>query len=230
MNAGEQDADFADRLVGLAAVLAFVVLVWLGTGAQTDASVAWAHEKLKALPVEMADQARSAPELGMATPEYLETLQALTPLNLTIMLTIIWALSMWLFGRLARRVAGFAEGSRTALILFRLTPRYIFLLIAGLALGILGSLPGCGGWLYVAYPLLATLAMAFVFQGAGVALFFAALRRTAGDKNGGLLLLVLTVSSILFFPGILALVGLLDHWMDFRKLNRIAPLEMDRNE
>lgn len=214
-----------------ACALAFLVLIWLGTGAQTDTALNRAHEKLKAYPTNFIASMEAEPELrAMLTPEYREAMNSITPLSLTATLAVLWALGLWIFGRLARRLAGCVEGPRAALILLRIAPRYIFLLIAALGLGILGSLPG-GGWLlYIAAPVLLILATAFAMVGLGIGIFFAALRRATGEPTRGAILLGATFAALLLLPQVLVIVGLVDHWFDYRRLGRIATLQPEQND
>jgi vacuolar-type H+-ATPase subunit I/STV1 len=152
------------------------------------------------------------------------------------MLSVVafWALGLWLAGRLARRWAGRMDLRRGSLILFRLEQRYIFLLICGIVLWIVGILTGGEKYaLYAAGPILTVFAIACFLEGLAVILFYLALWRTTAAPVPYRLLAIMAMIAALFltFISLLGcmLLGLSDIWFDYRRLKAVEErLGLDR--
>lgn len=158
---------------------------------------------------------------------FLEWATLLTPLAM-------WVPGLWVSGRWARRRSGWLHARRAPLLLFRIQERYIFLLICGILLWIVGILTGREqAALYVAAPLLTVFAVACCVEGLAVAMFRLALWRALSPQTATrpvvLLVLILAVWLSQITLPLLLVVGLTDIWFDFRRLSAVEErLESDR--
>jgi hypothetical protein len=134
----------------------------------------------------------------------------------------IWCFGCWFTGRLSRQWTGRRSAGKSALILFRVQPRYIFLLILALISEISRYFVPWPVLDYMGLPVLVVLGIAFFFQGLGLILFFSILQRTVGNSGRSLMILILGLTTILLSGGwIVMLAGLIDYWFDFRKVIQI---------
>lgn len=134
---------------------------------------------------------------------------------------IVWALALWLGGRQARRLLGRLHTPRSSFLLFRIQQRFIFVLILALVLEIFSILTQRGALSYAAWPLFGVMAVGCFFAGLGVVLFQLMVRRLLGRPRGLLGPMALVVALALAFWQLVALLGLLDVWFDFRRLSRL---------
>ncbi|HOR27094.1 MAG TPA: DUF2232 domain-containing protein [Candidatus Sumerlaeota bacterium] len=222
--AGGREDDYF-FLPAAATLAAFAILVWLGQGGRLDGPL----EALRESPTQLLNlieqenarliEQRQAP---LFNPTQLEQLREYLPRAWVPTLVALWVLALWLTGRVVRRAIGRFQPSRSLLVLFRLSQRYIFVLIAGLFFAILGSLYAWPTAWRIALPLLAVMYVAALVQGIAVLLFTAALRRKMGQPG---LAAAMTWGGLILFIGFIrvpigALLGLMDVWLDFRRLER----------
>jgi hypothetical protein len=213
----------------LAGATAFLLLVWLGEGMRAEiplrqaggwiaAQTASTHQELTRL---APGNAGSRQILDM----WNQLQRWLGPLLIASMM-LLWTATQWLAGRAARWVGGTIRERRAALILLRAGEATIFLLICAVFLWIVGILAGAEqAALYVAAPLLAVVVVAGFFEGLAVILFQVALRRTVGPAWLAQAMLIGAVALAALLPVesvlVCTLLGLMDAWFDFRRLQRI---------
>lgn len=208
-DAEEDDFFFVPLLTG-AATMGLMIALGAGDGWGVVAGrISRALEPWVALMKQSAQQFQDLPEAF-----YSKKL-------LLTMIALGWALALWVAGRLARRAVGRLRVLRTSLIMFRIHVRYIFLLILGLILEIFSSLATSDSLSNLAWPILGVVALAGFLDGLGVALFLAAVRRMAGKAQEAFWITVAGIATALYCPQIVALIGLIDVWFDFRKLERL---------
>lgn len=208
-DAGEDDYFFAPLLT-LAAVMA--LMVTLGAGHGWMAVIGRISRSLEPMAAALRESARQFE--GVPEAFYSKKL-------ILAMIAFTWALALWVAGRLARRAVGRLRGLRTSLIMFRIHVRYIFLLILGLILEIFSSLASSDSLSHMAWPILGVVALAGFLGGIGIALFLAAVRRMAGRVQEAFWITVAGIATALYCPHLVALIGLVDVWADFRKLERL---------
>jgi hypothetical protein len=217
--AREEDYYF---LIPAAAGVAFLILVWIGSGLRVGEGMelaAGAIDKMR-LDYEYTIERQDLKALSR-DDEVLELLKDNFGPAMVGMLSALWVAGLWLAGRLARHHLGLLRASGGALVLFRIRPPYIFVLIAGLVLEILVSL-GSGGQLhYLAIPLLAVFAAACFFAGLAVLLFYAAVAQGMGRRLSAAVWNILAMAIILLAPPVAILIGLADVWFDLRRLRAI---------
>ena len=150
------------------------------------------------------------------------SLEQVTTRELIVSGVGIWCFGCRFAGRLSRQAAARRSAGKSALILFRVQPRYIFLLILALISEISRHFVAWPVIGHIGLSVLVILGMAFFFQGLGLILFFSILQRTVGNLGRSVLILFLGLVSILLSGGwIVVLAGLIDHWFDFRKVLQI---------
>lgn len=221
---GEQHYFF---LVPASALVCFVFLVWLGSGARLEPALVRARRELRAERQTILKNVQEYEARNGATTPTRQIHEALdwigTNFNIA-MATIwldLWIVALWVFGRIARRVTGQFQSRRHAFVLFKIGHPYIFLLIIGLILEILNSLAPRGGLQWVAFPLLATFAVACFFDGVAVVLFYGALQRFRGHRTAGFIWDVVGLLLAITQAEAVVLIGLSDIWFDFRRLHGV---------
>jgi hypothetical protein len=139
---------------------------------------------------------------------------------------LIWLSGLWMAGRMARHWSGRFDPQRAALLLFRIDRRYIFLLICGLGLWIVGILTGREQYAAVAaVPVVMLFAIACFLEGLAVILYHLALMRaTSSPVAHRLMMILLLIAALLltlYFVPICAALGLADIWFDFRRVKAV---------
>lgn len=208
-----------------AALLLFLLLVGVGLAGSPQAALDHAAAEIQQAKGLFQQQIDSYQSSAGTTPSIAKEVWApimsqFGPFYTSLILGL-WTLSLWFFGRLARRLTGQLKGHRPAIIIFRIRQPYIFLLILGLILEIFSILSSRGVLSYVAWPLLSVVAVACFFEGLGVVLFLLAIRRMMGRLSGTFWMSVLGVAAVLTFWQVGVVLGLADVWFDFRKLKRL---------
>lgn len=227
--AGEDDFFF---LPLAAAAAGFVMLVGLGTAFQWQPALERARELIaeQRAYLEQEIERLEAPDTGAslfqnADPELLKAWVPRAGRLFTGATLAVWSLLLWVGGRLARRRSGRFHPSRSALILFKMRQHYTFLLIVALFLEILRNLCGWQALGYVAWPLIGVFGMAALAEGLGVAAFHLAVLRAKGFLLNRIWIVVFVLIMAMILPYallLLAAVGLLDVWFDFRRLEKIG--------
>lgn len=213
-------------LVPASALVCFIFLLWLGSGARVEPWVARARHELRqsrqqTLEVAKLLEDRKMTRLAKTMRESVEQSGPLYNIELATFWLESWILALWLFGRISRRILGQFQARRHSFVLFKIGRSYIFLLIMGLILEILNGLAPRWGMQWVAYPLLATFAVACFFDGLAVVFFYGALQRFRGNRVVGLIWDVAGLMLAITQPMVAILVGLSDIWFDFRRLHGV---------
>lgn len=221
-------------LVPASAALCFGFLVWLGSGARLEPSIARARREFKVERQQAIEWAkdlenRNLPEWGKAVREAAESPEPEFDIAVATSRLEMWILALWVFGRVSRRILGQFQNRRHSFVLFKIGHPYIFLLIIGLILEILNSLDPRWGMQWLAFPLLATFAVTCFFDGLAVVLFYGALQRFRGRRTAGFIWDMAGIMLVLTAWGVPAiLIGLSDIWFDFRRLHGVRRRSDDK--
>lgn len=208
--AGEDDVFFTLPALTLAG---FVLGAWLVHGGDLSGFLGLAQEHLRDFRETALEQLAAQGEQEDGSARLVVEMMPWTLLGL-------WVLALWTAGRMARRRLGRLRIAQSSLILFHIRQRYIFLLIGGLVLEIVGSLPGREGLTYLSRLLLTPVVVAAFMQGLSVVLYFQAARRMQSEERGraGQWISVAAVAMLFLFPTAGVFLGLADVWLDFRRL------------
>lgn len=215
--AHEDDFFFLPAAAGIAA---FLFLICVGNGFRVDLPVRDAERYLREMQQHGDRQVEDLQRQGLGALLPREQWDQARP-NLGSFLTYwslsIWVAGLWVLGRRARRRMGRMADPRFTLILFRMRQRYIFLLIAGLILEILGTLSGIRACSHAARLLFVAVGLAGFVGGLSIMLFFLTLRRKLAPLQRARWLTPAGIILVFFFWQISLVVGLIDVWFDLRR-------------
>jgi hypothetical protein len=132
----------------------------------------------------------------------------------------LWMVVTYSVIRMVRRRMKGASVNVPVFSFMRIKERYLFILIFGIVMEIVGRLENQEVLLYVSRTILLVTGVTYFLVGLSLVTYLFLIKQTAS-----LLAMVLKVAFlivIIFQPYLLALLGLLDVWFDFRKLSKPA--------
>jgi uncharacterized protein YybS (DUF2232 family) len=130
----------------------------------------------------------------------------------------LWAVVTYGILRTLRRRLGGAHVPVPPFLFLRIKERYLFILIFGIVLEILGHLGSQSGFFYISRTIILFAGITYFLVGLSL-IAYVFLAKQMKSPFSFVLKFVLLLA-ILFQPYICAILGLLDVWFDFRKLSK----------